>query len=346
MNHFCTYCDQRYAARMLCLHTSLRDRDAAFRLHVLCFDAVTRDIIAAEDVPTLVAVSLDELLAADPEYAAVRSTRSLVESYFTATPVLVRYCLDRVPAAVEMTYLDADLYFFSAAADVLREQQEASVAIVPHRFPPRLATLRELGTYNVGWVSFRRDDSGLACLGWWRERCLEWCHDYPEAGRYADQGYLDQFGQRFTGVRSLDHPGINAAPWNVDEQPVELRGGRPHLGGAPVFFFHFQGVREVMPGWFDPGLRSYGVKLSPPLREMIFRPYLEKLVVVQERLRHRFGVVPTLGYARLAAGSSWRDRWHRFAVQRLLPWHRRLRGQLIHCASQSPTAETPGGLRS
>lgn len=333
MNHFCTYCDQGYAARLLCLHDSLAAAGEPFVLHVLCFDAETERVLRSAGQPSIDIVALNEVLLADPDYASIRAQRTKVEFYFTATPVFLRYCFDRAPAALQMTYLDADLYFFGRPSAVFAAQGEASVGIVPHRFPPRLRHLEEKGIYNVGWVSFHRDTSGLACLGWWRERCLEWCHDRVDGGRYADQGYLDEFPKRFSGVRVLEDPGINAAPWNIDDARLEVRSGVVHLEDRPLLFYHFQGMRELLPGWFDPGLLFYSSTMTRALREFVYLPYLRKLVAMQERLRMQ-GIAPQRGYHRLAPGRSWRDHWNRFVVQHLLPVYRRLRGQLLYCSAR------------
>jgi len=338
MNHFCTYCDQGYAARLLCLHDSLAAQGEPFRLHVLCFDAVTEAAVRAVNVPSLAAVSLDEVLRADPEYAAVRGRRAAVEFYFTTTPVLVRHCLQRAPEAGQMTYLDADLFFFGPVSAVFQEQADGSVGIVPHRFPARLAERRVYGTYNVAWVSFRRDRDGLACLEWWRERCLEWCHDYVDQGRFADQGYLDEFPRRFRGVRVLDHPGINAGPWNMEGVGVVAKEGRLFVNGQPLLFYHFQGIREVLPDWFDPGFLAYGAELTPALRELVYLPYLEKLVAAQRRLRMTHGIAPRRGYQRLTVGKTLGDRWERFKARWLRPGYRRLRGQLLHCTEPGTAA--------
>jgi hypothetical protein len=239
-----------------------------------------------------------------------------------------------------MTYLDSDLFFFVPPSRVFEEQSDASVGIVPHRFPSHLEKLLQYGVYNVAWVSFRRDENGMACLDWWRERCLEWCHDYVSEGRYADQGYLNEFPKRFCGVRALDHPGINAAPWNVAGKNVSDKAGQLYVDGEPLLFFHLQGIREVMPGWFDPGLRTYRAKLAADLRDLVYAPYLRKLVAIQRRLQREFGIIPRLGYQRLAAGSSWSKRIHRFVVQSLLPKYRRLRGHLLHCPESENSAES------
>jgi hypothetical protein len=335
MNYFCTYCDQGYAARMLCLHQSLKDQGEPFRLLVLCFDAVTAEVIAAEGASSLVAVPLDGLLAADPAYAAVRSTRSLVEFYFTATPVLVRHCLAREPRAELMTYLDADLFFFGPASAVLAEQGDASVGIVAHRFAPWSRRSLRNGIYNVGWVSFRRDANGLACLEWWRERCLEWCYDRVEGGRFADQGYLNEFPTRFKGVRALEHPGINAAPWNVDPASLKCVDERPWVYGQPVLFYHYQGIREVESGWFDPGVRNYHVPFTRGLRDYLYVPYLRQLVSNQAKLRPR-GITPSIGYKRLPTGFGLSAIWERFRTRSFWIIYRRVRGKLVHCA-EPPT---------
>ena len=344
MNHFCTYCDQGYAARLLGLHDSLLAQGEPFRLHVLCFDAATEAAVRAAGSPTLVAIPLEELLRADPDYAAVRAQRTPVEFYFTTTPVLIRHCLDREPAAARMTYLDSDLYFFGPASAVLAEQGDASTGIVPHRFPARLADLVKYGTYNVAWVSFRRDPDGLACLGWWRERCLEWCHDRLDQGRFADQGYLDEFPRRFRGVRVLDNPGINAAPWNMENVRVARPAGQVSVDDRPLLFYHFQGIRELAPGWFEPGLRACGAKLTPELRAFIYLPYLKKLAAVQQQLWQTQGIVPRLHSPRLNAGASWRSRWERAKARWLLPYFGRLSGQLLH-ASAPAVKSSPESFR-
>ena len=331
MNQFCTFCDRHYLARLLCLHESLRAQGEPFRLSVLCFDADTEAVVKAAGQSSLVAVPLEEVLQADPAYAAVRANRSTVEFYFTTTPVILRHCLRREPTAALMTYLDADLFFFGPPSAVFAEQGDASVGIVGHRFPARLASLLKTGTYNVAWVSFRRDADGLACLEWWRERCLAWCHDRFEPGRYADQGYLDEFARRFAGVRVLDHPGINAAPWNMEGVRVAAAADTVLVNERPLLFYHFQGIRELLPGWFEPGLLNYGTPLSDPLRDLIYLPYLRRLAATEQRLKSAHGIAPRLGYQRLPTGNSWRERRGRFVARWLLPRYRRWRGQLLHC---------------
>ena len=86
--------------------------------------------------------------------------------------------------------------------------------------PGALADQRRFGIYNVGWVSVRRRDDGIAALRWWRERCIEWCYDRVEGDRFADQRYLDRLPELFAGVHVIEHLGANLAPWNFADLPA------------------------------------------------------------------------------------------------------------------------------
>jgi hypothetical protein len=187
---------------------------------------------------------------------------------------------------------------------------DASIGITPHRFTPKTqASHGRFGRFNVGWLSFRRDNHGIACINWWREQCLAWCHDRVEGERYADQKYLDQFEQRFENVCAIAHLGANLAPWNVDQYGLAFDGERVRIDGQPLLFYHFQGVREIAPGRYDSNLTGYGARLRRVLREHVYRPYLEELSALERQVVDA-GLVPRIepGIRRQASGlvALWR----------------------------------------
>lgn len=328
--HFCTYCNRGYAARLWCLHESLRAQGEAFCLHVLCFDEATRRLVESWGTESARALTLEEVMAANPDYAACREKRTAAEFFFTTTPVLIRHCLERFPEVDKIAYLDADLWFFGPASAVWAEQGDGAVGIVPHRFPPQLRERERYGIYNVAWVSFVRGLEGEACLAWWRERCLEWCHDRVEGEWFADQGYLNEFPRRFAGVRVLDHPGINAAPWNMAGKTVGGdEEGRVTVEGRPLWFYHFQGVSEVADGWYEPGLRQYGTPWTAGLKEAIYAPYLRELRRREAAVRGLAGGEERR-VVRHNAGGSLRERWERFKARAVLPITGRWSGRLVY----------------
>jgi len=209
---FCTYFDKRYLVRALALYLSLRKHCASFTLSALCLDAETHTILADMGLPGMQLIALEELERDDPALLDVKSSRKRLDYYFTLTPALALMLLSRSSAGDVVTYLDADLYFFRDPEPLFSELEGHSVGIIAHRFPRDLEHLaRKFGMFNVAWVSFRNDEEGDVCARWWREQCLTWCHEKRAENRFADQKYLDDWPQRFSNVRVIQHKGANLA---------------------------------------------------------------------------------------------------------------------------------------
>jgi hypothetical protein len=283
--YFCTYFDKNYLSRGLNLYHSIAQHHPAFRLFVCCMDDEAHAYLARRALPGLEPVRLADLEAADPELLACKPTRSRVEYYFTTTAAWLRFLFDRHADVDLLTYVDADIAFFSSSEPALREMADASIAIVEHRYPARLAALATHGRFNVGWLAFRRDEQGRAAIERWRAQCIEWCYDRVEPTRFADQKYLDEWPARFDRLRVMRHRGVNVAPWNLDGEPVSPEGSGVAIAGDPLVCFHFHGLKHVSGPLYESGLRAYGVRLDPLLRDRVFRPYLAQLLVHERELR-------------------------------------------------------------
>lgn len=277
MLNFCTYFDRNYLPRALALVESLRSCGADFRLWALCMDGESEAALNRLALPGVEPVPLAELERHDADLRRSRANRTRVEYYFTCTPSLPLYLLDRRPELQLITYLDSDLFFYHHPQPVLDELGSGSVGIIAHRFAPAIRSFERFGRYNVGWLSFRRDPSGLECLQWWRERCLEWCHDRVEPERYADQKYLDRWPSRFSGVKVIEHKGANLAPWNVANHRIRSREGRPWVDDQPLVFFHFQGFKQLAPWLYSSNFGLYRTRPSSVVRREVIAPYVRAL---------------------------------------------------------------------
>jgi hypothetical protein len=290
MRHFCTYFDRHYLARGLALHASLTRHCPAFTLWVLCMDRITYDILSRLRRPGLEPIAIEELEAYDRPLAAVKTDRRPVEYYFTCTPALPVFLFETRAGIDLLTYIDADLFFFESPQPIFDEIGAASVAIIEHRFPAHLRDFERYGIYNVGWVSFRRDEAGQECVRWWRERCIEWCYDRYEDSRFADQKYLDDWPRRFRNVVSLQHLGANVAPWNVMQYRVESVKGRVFIDGTPLIFYHFHGFRRRNRWLYDTYLAAYGAVAGRVLRTRVYRRYARALVAATTEVERREGI--------------------------------------------------------
>jgi hypothetical protein len=296
IRYFCTYCDRGYLSRALSLYESLRRHCPAFRLWVLCFDVETLSALRGWNVPDLVPIPLDDFEQSDTALAVAKVTRSAVEYYFTCTPSVLLYVLARNPDVDVLSYVDADLFFFSDPAPLYQELGSDSVLIIEHRFPEHLRHNETLhGIYNVGLVAFRNDRVGHSVLAWWRERCLERCSDRASDGHFADQKYLDDWLTRFPNVVALRHQGAGLAPWNAMRYELTVEQRSVFVSGDRLIFYHFHNLRTIRPRLFDASLELYGFQLNETLTRHIYAPYLRALY----RQTRRVGAVgnPRIGHA-------------------------------------------------
>jgi len=227
-------------------------------------------------------IALEDFEAGDEKLLRAKENRSLIEYYFTCTPSLLLFIFGAFPEVDRVTYLDADLFFFANPEPIFKEICDRSVAIIGHRFPPHLRHLEEFGIYNVGWLSFKRDEHAIACLHWWREQCIEWCYDRVEDGRFADQRYLDTWPDRFPSVVVLRHKGANLAPWNVSNYKIRAEGGRIWVDEQPLIFFHFHGLKKINTWLYGHNLAVYGVRRSRMVLRSIYAPYFANLLNVSQ----------------------------------------------------------------
>lgn len=279
---FCTFFDSRFLPRGLALHASLLRHCPNLRLWILCLDEDCYQALSGMTLEGVRLLGVADLERFDPELLKVKAGRTPLEHALTCTPILPLFVLASDPTVEMVTYLDADLYFFSDPEPLFVEMGAASIAITPHRYPPAFKHWESrTGIYNDAWVSFRRGPEAAACLRRWRGQCLEWCFNRSENGRFAEQQYLDDWTKRFSGVCELRHPGANLGPWNLGGVQVSLEDARVLVDGQPLVFFHFSGIKSVGPWLYDLNLADFRVRLNPAARDHIFAPYLRELAGIE-----------------------------------------------------------------
>ena len=275
--HFCTYFDRRYLPNALALVDSLRRHGGDFRLWALCLDDAAHAALCALAIADVSPIRLADFEHGDEALAAAKRNRSTVEYYFTCTPSLPLFVLRNHPEIDAITYLDADLFFFSDPAPVFDEIGDCAVAIIPHRFPRANERFECFGIFNVGWLTFRRCEAAFTCLTWWRERCLEWCFDREEPTRFADQKYLDDWPRRFEDVHVVGHKGANVASWNLANYEVTRRDGGVFVDDEPLIFFHFHHLKRRRTWLFETDFAPHGARLNRILKDEVFAPYCRLL---------------------------------------------------------------------
>jgi len=282
MRHFCTLFDSNYLLKGVAMLRSLKQHCPDAHVDVLCMDQQTRDLLEKLHLPDVAYLSLAEV--EDEALLAVKPTRSVAEYCWTLSPCLPWYVMQHNPHVQEITYLDADLYFYGSLQPLFDEIGEASITIIEHRFPPLLKHLEMNGRFCVQWVGFKRDGQGMACLARWREQCIEWCFHRLEEKRMGDQKYLDEWPATYSNLCILTHLGAGVAPWNYSQNRFGYGAERGFtVDGAPLIFYHFHQFQLLANGDFDRLSAAYRAMGQEP--DAVYRAYEDALTQILTEVR-------------------------------------------------------------
>jgi len=256
---YATSCDVNYLPRLKVLFASMQRHCRPFDLSVLCADRETYRwcLEQSEISPVLVDDFLRREWHLGLDYLPGPRRRNRIdEQLCTWRWWFVVRLLEEGDGPV--TSIDVDTMFWSDPSPLFAEIGAAPMAVNPHAIPlmsegipgVSVETHGAFGLYNGGFVYFAE----LAPARRMALYVYEWCYPglrtHPD-GRltYGDQGYLELVLEKFGG-HVITHPGVNAAPWNLNRRPPKAtHDGAVFIGGRRLIFFHYQG--------YTPELRSH-----------------------------------------------------------------------------------------
>lgn len=298
MLNFCTLFDSNYLSRGLVTYRSLMEvTQGDVHLYVFAFDDKCFDVLKQMSLPHLTVISLAEF--EDDALLAIKPTRTKGEYCWTCTSSTILYCI-KTFGLQNCTYIDADMYFYAHPQVLIDEMpDDKHVMITEHRYTPQYDKSKLSGKYCVQFMYFDNSVCGLEVLTWWRDRCLEWCYNRHEDGKFGDQKYLDDWMERFNCVHELRHLGGGLAPWNIQRFDYQVQNNHFSLTlknnrdlnetfdytegeGVEPIFFHFHGVKLYQNGGAIYAPKMY--ILNKNTRQFLYEPYLRQLQLAQQHL--------------------------------------------------------------
>jgi len=287
MLNFVTLFNSNYLSRGLVMYQSLLKYSPDFHLYVIAFDDNTFNYFQKNPQKHLTAISLTQF--EDEKLLSIKPSRSAAEYCWTCTASTILYCIKNFDLD-HCIYIDADLCFYSNPQVLFDEWGNDAVLITKHRYTPQYDQSSISGIYCVQFVGFKNNKEGLDVLTYWRESCIDWCYARAENGKFGDQKYLDDWTTRFNNVHVLKHLGGGVAPWNLQQYDFTLKDNQ--LTGLQKFpqekfevvFFHFHGLK-----FFEERIVSIApseYEISKTVIDLIFKPYVRKLVDSDDRINH------------------------------------------------------------
>ena len=220
-------------------------------------------------LPHVAAVPLSALEDFDRS-SCDKADRTSVEYCWTATPALPLYVFDTRPEVGEVTYIDADLMFFSDPEPLFDEMGDASVLITPHRYAPELRPPGETGSTTCS-----SSRSGATRTGsrsnWWHDRCIEWCYYRLEDGKLGDQKYLDDWPERFAASTCSSTRAAGSHPGTSRSTMFTNGTARSLVDDDALVFFHYHRFQLRARGdhaWQPPGYPISERQRGPGLRSL------------------------------------------------------------------------------
>ncbi|MFZ5989232.1 MAG: hypothetical protein ACOYWZ_19230 [Bacillota bacterium] len=250
---FCTIVSKFRAFQAIALFISLKNVMPELLVYVLCIDDSTYNLLSKMNFNNINLIHINEL--ADDMLEEIKTKRKLNEYCWTLKPVFIEKLFKEIPKIQRITYIDADLFFFSDPSIIFKSQEDSSVLlsrgeiIIPMLPLPLVNILQELmGNYNSGFISFKRDKSALDCIGWWKQSCLNSCISRPEAGKFGDQKYLDNMPGMFDSVKDISTPGVNIGHWNNSNHVFGFINDVLCVDEDILICYHFSGFRILKNG--------------------------------------------------------------------------------------------------
>ncbi|MGQ0512036.1 MAG: hypothetical protein ACT4P9_15655 [Betaproteobacteria bacterium] len=301
-NVYCTIFDGGYLAAALALRQSLLEASPHARAALVCTDPVALETLRAMQLPRTILVPYEAI--ATQALDRMRGERNRGEFSWTLKPYALLHLAREFPEAAWLVYVDADMMFFGDP-DLALPAADRHYVITPHRFHPSFTRYaRTAGLHNAGYVAMRGTPEGLRAIEWWRDRCFESCSAVPTVDTYADQLYLDRLPQLFPYGEASAHPGLNAAPWNIERYDVSAGArGEVLLDGVPLLLYHFQALR-VLNSWLVD-LYAGDRRLSQPVRDLVYQPYLARLGAAWRAMHETSGAGAAAVPSRLRSPLDW-----------------------------------------
>ena len=276
--NFVTLFYANYSAKGIALCRSIERVSPKSHLYVFAMDEVCFKILKSIELKNTTIISLAELERFFPDLLSVKSSRNKGEYSWTCKGPALLYCFEKFGLS-DCTYVDADMYFFSAPSPLYIENPEADVMLTDHRYTEGYNLAETNGKYCAGYMYFKSTPNGINVLRHWTRQCIDWCYGRHEPGRFGDQKYLDFFHDDWDNIYDIQHIGI-CAPWNIQQYIVELEDNKVKvkLGGRKddLIFYHFHFLKNQDFGKYNE-LYLGPYLLNKVTYEYIYESYLNEV---------------------------------------------------------------------
>lgn len=277
MHNFITLFNYNFLPQGLAMIKSLKKNSQCF-IWIVCLDNKIYEFLKKKNFNNLGLIKIEELektLKID-----FRNSRSFIEHCWMLTPFLFKYVFKKKKLIKELTYVDADVYFFKKLDEIQKEFKLSGkdIFIQEHGFHKTFEKKSENGKFCVQFLTFKNNFFAKSILNEWLNMCIKSTSIDYKKGIVGDQKYFDElilkYPENFCISKKLS---FFQAPWTLDRFEVK-----------DVGLYHFHTLRVN-----KRGVRLYsGYNLDQKIIQNIYLPYLNEIKKII--LKHELDINQTL----------------------------------------------------
>ena len=274
MLNFCSYFDKNYLSKFLVLRESLIKLSCRHNFYVLALDDFTYQFLNKNNFNNIIICHVKELEKKYHELKRIKSTRNLIEYYFTLSPYMPIF-FNKKFNLKKLNYLDVDILFFKNPKLFYDKLNNYSIVLIKQNYKEKY------GLFNVGWISYNfLNPDTKNILNDWKLKCINWCYDKVDKNLYADQKYLDYWPSLSKDLISVEPKYSMISPWDkIIPTSTKNRNN--------FFSYHFQGLK-FSKNYFISGKSIYYFNFHRKLVKKFYIKYINLLKEKQNQYDLKF----------------------------------------------------------
>ncbi len=246
MQAICTIIAPNYLPQAFALIASIRVQYPATPFFLLVTDECNAENIESQSINW---VKVGDLPIGNEELDWLSSYYDVVEFATALKPFLLRHLLNLNFSSV--VFLDPDMILLSKIDDVFSIAERGSIVLTPHRISPTQvsslfytdSTFLQFGTFNLGFVAVGQ--ASISFLEWWASKLLYFSTRHVEDLYFTDQKWIN-LAPAYFDCTIIKDPGLNLAPWNLDERSLNFVEGVIYANGVPLRLIHFSQMSATL----------------------------------------------------------------------------------------------------
>ena len=263
MNHFVTLFNYNFLPQGLATLNSLQSNSNCI-IWIVCLDEKVYEFLKNKNFNYVNLIPLKEL--ENNMEKNYRKNRSFLEYCWMLTPFSIKYVLKQDPNIKQVTYIDADVFFYKNVDPIFEEFKLSSrdIFITEHGYHRDYNKAANSGLFCVQFLIIKNNDNAEIIRNEWEKKCIESTTIDYSKNIVGDQKYFDdlyiKYKNDFCVSKNLN---FFQAPWTLNRFAPE-----------DTIMYHFHSFRVL-----ENKVQLYygGYKLDENIIEKIYIPYVRSI---------------------------------------------------------------------